>query len=1495
VQPIVERGVVAAAAGPVPRRPRRLRASLTALIVAAAGAVVVAGMGATSGSAAVPECVNRARSERDALVAAKACGRPVPVDGSRSEYVQVVAQPDGRLTFESAVAPQRTRRSDGSWADVDLRLRAGTDGLLRPVASVADVAFSGGGPGPLVALKRGGKSMSLTWPGRLPEPVVSGDSATYPDVLPDVDLVVRATHTGFAHSLVVRSARAAANPAVRTISFKVGGDVRVEASPDGSLRAVAGSIPVAEAGRAVMWDSSLPSGARSAGAPGPAASASTAFAAGDGARTARVVTRVARGGDLQLLPDLKSLDAADTTFPVFVDPEWSVAKPKWAYATSNGCTNEDYAVARVGLSPEGPCVGARYRSFFEFPTTNGTVALAGKHIQSAYVHMNLDHSWSCGDTWTHMYLTPAINATMRASWSSMTLKKWLASAAGHANEAGGCSDSPQRDMEMNFINNAVTEQVKTAAAGSWPTITVGFCACNDKGEYESAQDRWKKFFPKDAKLVVDYDSTPGRPTGLQVARVACPADGVTVGTKTPEFSATYPDADTGQILTGTYEWIEMPSAGMGTVTDTYPTRLPPPSKGTATAGGLGTSSPVSVGTGTNYAFRVKTQDPAPYSLSSDWSDWCQFSVDTSVPPAPEIAPGAVPGPGQPITFTFSTPATDVAKFRYSWTGPPGTPHTVRAYAGDGAGGFGTAYTEPATGWDTDGTVISPGDLSGDGKPDVIFRRQGGSGLYLVRGDGAGGFVSGPEFLDGGNWSGAQFLFSPGDFTGDGKPDLMYRDAASQNLYLRRGTAGGGVEPVSVQIGTGWGSANWIFSPGDFNGDGKADVLYRKSDGTLYMVRGNGTGGWVTGSSEQIGTGFSGAELFGRGDFSGDGKTDVISRINSTGQVKLRRGNGAGGWLDDGVVKGILPSGGAVLALDDFTGDGGADILVTVAAAPNFGEVAATGTTTKTATVTVPVYKYGTNIMWARSIDSTGNLGNPASLAITVGRPSPPVARWGLETYPGQSQAQALADAQPALGDSDGTGPIVNNTPLTASNVTWLADARLIGGRTASMTGSGQAYAAGPVVDRTKSFSAAARVRITDTSGEYKSVVSQDGSVTSGFHLYYHVPTKQWGFSMYHTDSTSTAGSFILVPGTPDVWTHLAGVYDASAGEMRLYVNGALAGTAAHTATWKANGKLHIGWAKWGNGNTVNGAGQIADVQMFDRALVAHDFTGQLASDPESGGVNEPGMLSPVEVGRWAFESARSCYIQDLADTCETADGTPFGRWLALRRGVAVGAGNRGNGLYFDGYYFPDENPEPWETTQEWGRSAIKAGLTPPDQDGNQNTVWQDTPVLRTDQSFTVSAWVHLGSATGRHTILSQDDQQGYSGFDLSYRDTNNGEWVFTMRAGESDTVAGNVSTAAVPAGDPTLSWHHLVGVFDAERKQIRLYVDGVRATTTGMNTAWRPWNADGAMAAGRSDRPGGYGDWLTGAVDDFGVLQGAMSDAQVSALYGAQAVEDPQP
>ena len=77
--------------------------------------------------------------------------------------------------------------------------------------------------------------------------------------------------------------------------------------------------------------------------------------------------------------------------------------------------------------------------------------------------------------------------------------------------------------------------------------------------------------------------------------------------------------------------------------------------------------------------------------------------------------------------------------------------------------------------------------------------------------------------------------------------------------------------------------------GDFNGDGKTDILWRNSlTGTVYENLMNGT--------TVIGSGFLGGDntlwsVVGTGDFNGDGKTDILWRNSQSGQVYENLMNG----------------------------------------------------------------------------------------------------------------------------------------------------------------------------------------------------------------------------------------------------------------------------------------------------------------------------------------------------------------------------------------------------------------------------------------------------------------------------------------------------------------------------------------------------------------------------------------------------------------------------
>ncbi|MFF1629558.1 LamG domain-containing protein, partial [Streptomyces sp. NPDC058272] len=218
--------------------------------------------------------------------AAEASDANVEVTSLRSESGEVYATPDGPLEAVQHLKPVRTRVG-GAWKAIDNTLAKRSDGGVMPDAAAVGLSFSGGGSDPLVTLEKAGRKLSFSWPTPLPAPTLEGDTATYANVLPDVDLKVRSVTDGFSELLVVKSAEAAKNPELAEVKLGVdspGLDLQETAS--GGLEAVdqaAGGV-VFQAAKPVMWDSAEASGTQTQMVQSAAAeeNSSTVADAGDG-------------------------------------------------------------------------------------------------------------------------------------------------------------------------------------------------------------------------------------------------------------------------------------------------------------------------------------------------------------------------------------------------------------------------------------------------------------------------------------------------------------------------------------------------------------------------------------------------------------------------------------------------------------------------------------------------------------------------------------------------------------------------------------------------------------------------------------------------------------------------------------------------------------------------------------------------------------------------------------------------------------------------------------------------------------------------------------------------------------------------------------------------------------------------------------------------------------------------------------------------------------
>ena len=68
---------------------------------------------------------------------------------------------------------------------------------------------------------------------------------------------------------------------------------------------------------------------------------------------------------------------------------------------------------------------------------------------------------------------------------------------------------------------------------------------------------------------------------------------------------------------------------------------------------------------------------------------------------------------------------------------------------------------------------------------------------------------------------------------------------------------------------------------DWSGDGAADVLAVHPDGRLLLYRGTGAGAFQPSGGQGIGTGWGSFTALLTGDWSGDGKPDILARAAAT--------------------------------------------------------------------------------------------------------------------------------------------------------------------------------------------------------------------------------------------------------------------------------------------------------------------------------------------------------------------------------------------------------------------------------------------------------------------------------------------------------------------------------------------------------------------------------------------------------------------------------------
>jgi hypothetical protein len=235
------------------------------------------------------------------------------------------------------------------------------------------------------------------------------------------------------------------------------------------------------------------------------------------------------------------------------------------------------------------------------------------------------------------------------------------------------------------------------------------------------------------------------------------------------------------------------------------------------------------------------------------------------------------------------------------------------------------------------TPVRVGDFTGDGLTDLLLSEAGSGDLWVARSNNSGFWVP-EEWLPG---AGLGTLAGIGDFNDDERADLIHlrlgETAAGDTLWVSLSTNENGVNQFApprmwgAQFGGRWGQ----YLVGDFNGDDNSDLLFvEPSDNTVHVNQADAAGTRFLGGQRWVGPNWFGHRN-GRylvGDFNGDGRDDLlflepadnsihVSLTNEQGSAFFAPGSGA--W------KGANGFGGMTWGrhyVGNFDGQGGDDLL-----------------------------------------------------------------------------------------------------------------------------------------------------------------------------------------------------------------------------------------------------------------------------------------------------------------------------------------------------------------------------------------------------------------------------------------------------------------------------------------------------------------------------------------------------------------------------------------
>ncbi|MFI5908168.1 LamG-like jellyroll fold domain-containing protein [Dactylosporangium sp. NPDC051541] len=1238
-----------------------------------AGALVTVSPHWTAPAAAAPP---GGQSTEDALAQAKRTGVAVAIASATTPTDTLTADPDGRFTLTRTLVPVR-KRVGGVWKDLDATLRVNADGTVGPVLSTSDLKLSGGGNRALATMTWKGQSLGLAVPFALPKPTLAGPTATYANVLPDVDLQVTATDQGgFRDVLVVKTPAAAKNPALQRLALPLTtGGLTVRTDGLGALQAVdGGGKPVFTAAPPRMWDATRPVQAaataskqtprgkvtvdQATGAPVDSSTAGPGLAA----HTAPIGVDVSRG-TLTLTPDAKLLNAADTVYPVYIDP--SVNPNSSAYATVTSLHSSSSYWNNTpdpdGYLQVGHNSSIHSRTLLNFPINTGT--LGGAVISSAKLYLFEMYASDCNARQMNVYAPSATLTSANAKWDSWNSADWGGVVGSLSTQTGYNSSCPNHTGVSADVTGAVVNDVNSGKS----LQTFGLRTSN-----ESDLLNYKEFLATGSsapQLQIEFDHRPGKPSGLSTSpATGCTGTATTVGDGPVSLYAPVSDPDGGNLdVTFT---VKKNGAAFKTST------LTGLASGTSAVLVLSESELAAGVTGTaGFTWQVSAKQG---ELTSDPSDLCGFTFDVTRTGPPIVSRPTAAVMGQPVSISVAKPSTGAAPGAYKYQFNGGAPAQVAANAAGGAT-----------------ITVTPGRFTN---------------VLTVTGLSLGNNIGDTASVD--------FRATPPatpradqDLDGDGRADLVTAGGVNglpSGVWMARGRGAGAVDAAAVNIGVNGAAVNNV--PADFNGaqvitghfagSGLQDIAaYYPNSGRITVVRGNGDG-TPTLNGQQSGVtdkksltadalGHAPLQIANAGTASGQASAypDLIAVAGDTADgyylnyyavqgdgltnfsypVSLADATPAGGndW-NNWTVSSAVTSTGTWLFLWNKT-TGGLYLWKDLAFDPN------TQTFAHNQVTFAATFNPGAALT-LRAADIIADPGGIPDLWTVNASPNAKAQPYQVTIAGTAGTATALT--QQDLVTSAHAWPL--NDKGDGTNVTAATD--ITGGLTATGT-SGVTWHQGDLFSPDAAFDGTGALTATTTSGavkpeedftvsawvkpsEYKGTVfSQNGTHNSTVRLYADPTTSRWALSLATSDGTTSGYDTVSFdyPIQIGVWVHLTAVYQHTHGRMSLYMNAMSGPSAAHGTTVATKGSVAIGDNQDHDARTDRFKGQISGVQTWAAALT-HAQVVALSNTGDYALLNSDDTVYPSGT-TWRTRGATMTFANGLLTVTETGSGViskPYG-------------------------------------------------------------------------------------------------------------------------------------------------------------------------------------------------------------------------------------------